>query len=154
MSKIKLLTIAVIGLLIMNLATVTFLLFRTPQHRADGRLPMEQGGPKNIIINKLKFDKEQVTLYESLIEQHQVAIKMFNDSIKTAKNNLYHLLTEENTASKDSAVAKLGFLQKQIELTHYNHFAAIRAICKPNQLQAFNNLTKELARYFAPLKKD
>lgn len=154
MSKIKLLTIAVIGLLIVNLATVAFLLLRKPFQHPEGRPPMEQAGPKNIIIDKLHFDKEQVAQYESLIEQHQAKIKSLNDSINIAKNELYSTLTSENFTGKDSLIERLGLLQKQVELTHYNHFASILAICKPDQIEAFNNLTKELAGFFAPVKKE
>ena len=154
MSKIKLLTIAVIGLLIVNLATVAFLLLRKPFQHPEGRPPMEQAGPKNIIIDKLHFDKEQVAQYESLIEQHQAKIKSLNDSINIAKNELYSTLTSENFTGKDSLIDRLGLLQRQVELTHYDHFAAIKKLCKPDQIEAFNNLTKELAGFFAPVKKE
>ncbi len=122
-------------------------------HRPKGKPPMEQAGPKNIIIDRLHFDKEQTAQYEQLIEQHQSAIRTLNDSIKIAKNNLYQSLTDENTAGKDSLIAKLSLLQRKIELTHYDHFASIRTLCKPDQLEAFNNLTKELARFFGHKKK-
>jgi protein CpxP len=154
MSKLKLLTIAVIGLLVVNLAMVAFFVLNRPSQRPEGRLPMEQDGPKNIIIEKLHFDKEQSAQYESLIEQHQVIIKSLNDSIKDAKNELYSSLTNQNFTGKDSLIAKLGLLQRQIELTHYEHFAAIKKLCKPNQLDDYTALTKELSRFFAPVKKD
>lgn len=154
MSKIKLLAIAVVGLLIVNLATVAFLLLRKPFQHPEGRPPVEQAGPKNIIVDKLHFDEEQVAQYEALIEQHQEKIKSLNDSINIAKNELYSTLTRDNFIGKDSLIDRLGFLQRQVELTHYDHFASIRAICKPDQLEAFNNLTKELAGFFAPVKKE
>ena len=154
MSKIKLLTIAVIGLMIVNLGMVAFLLLRKPPHPMEGRPPMEQDGPKKIIIDKLHFDKEQAAQYEELINQHQVAIKALNDSIKDAKNELYSSLTNENFSGKDSLIAKLGLLQKQVELTHYDHFAAIKKLCKPDQLEDYTSLTKEISRFFTPPKKE
>lgn len=162
MSKIKLLSIAVIGLLAINIAVVAFLLLKQPPHPRDGHQglgkegmpPMEHTGPKNIIIDKLHFDKEQAAQYESLIEQHQIIMKSLNDSIKNAKNDLYLSLTSENAASKDSLIAKLGLLQRQVELTHYDHFADIKKLCKPDQLENYAALTKELARFFAPQKNN
>ena len=153
MSKIKLLTLAVVGLMIVNLAMIAFLLLRKPLQHPEGRQPMEQAGPKNIIINKLHFDKAQTAKYEVLIEQHQAKIKSLNDSIYNAKNELYSTLTNENVTGKYSVIDRLGLLQKQVELTHYDHFAVIRALCNPQQLEAFNKLTKELAGFFAPVKK-
>lgn len=154
MSKIKLLTIAVIGLLLVNLGFVAFLFFKKPPHKPKGRPPMGQAGPKKIIIDRLDFDKEQVAQYDQLIKEHQVAIKSLEDSIKYAKNDLYRSLTDENNTGKDSLIANLGLLQRQIELTHYQHFESIKKICHPDQLTYFNELTKELARFFAPGKKD
>ena len=162
MSKIKLLTIAVIGLLLINIAIVSFLMFRKPPPSLAGRPPMGQDGQpplqqdrlKNIIINKLHFDKEQAAQYEKLIVQHQAIIKSLNDSIKDAKNDLYSSLTDVTFTGKDSLIAKLGLLQRQVELTHYEHFAAIKTLCKPDQLENYASLTKELARFFAPPKKE
>ncbi len=154
MSKLKLLTIAVIGLLIINLCVVAFLLLRKPPHRPDGKPPMTQTGPKKIIIERLHFDREQSAQYEGLIEKHQAVIKSLNDSIKIAKNDLYSSLTNENFTGKDSLIVSLGLLQRKVEMTHYDHFASIRNLCKPEQIEDFKKLTKELARFFAPGRKD
>jgi periplasmic protein CpxP/Spy len=154
MSKIKLLIAAVAGLLLVNLGLVTFLFFRKPPYPAQGRGRMEKEGPKKFIIEKLHFDKEQTAQYEALITAHQVSIKSLRGSISTEKNNLYQLLAGENAAGRDSLITLLGSLQQQIELAHYKHFDAIKKLCRPDQLNDFNKLTKELADYFAPAKKD
>ena len=162
MSKIKLLSIAVIGLFIINIAVVGFLMFRkpptppggTPPMGQEGRPPGQNEGPKKVIIEILHFDKEQAAQYEILIEQHQTIIKSLNDSIKDVKNELYSSLNKENFTGKDSLIAKLGLLQRRIELTHYEHFAAIKKLCKPEQLENYASLTKELARFFAPGKNN
>ena len=114
---------------------------------------MGQEGPKRIIIERLHFDKDQVAEYEKLIDEHQSSIRSADDSIRIVKNGLYQTLNNENFAGKDSLVARLGVLQNQIEGVHYNHFAQLKKLCKPGQLNAFNDLTKDLARFFAPGKK-
>ena len=162
MSKIKLLTIAAIGLLLVNIGIVAFLLMkkqpvpprgRPPMGQHDGP-PMKKDGPKKIIAERLHFDKEQVAAYDKLIAEHQVAVKTLDDSIMLSKNNLYQSLQSETFAGKDSLVNRLGALQKQVELIHYEHFAAIKNLCKPDQLKNFNKLTNELSRFFAAGKKD
>lgn len=161
MSKIKLLSIAVIGLLLVNIAIVSFLMFRKspplpggrPPMAQEGRPPEQSYGPKKIIIEKLDFDKEQAAQYEILIKQHQLLIASLNDSIKDAKNDLYSSLTDETFTGKDSLIAKLGLLQRKVEITHYDHFAAIKKLCRPDQLENYASLTKELAKFFAPPKK-
>ena len=155
MSKIKLLTVAVIGLLIINLGMVAFLFFRKPPPPPGGnKPPLEKQEPKYVIIDRLHFSKEQVAKYEALIQEHQSAIKKKRDEIKTAKDNLYRTLADENFAGKDSLIEQLAILQKQIEQVHYDHFAAIRKLCTPDQVSDFNKLTNDLARFFAPGKKE
>ena len=115
---------------------------------------MEKQEPKYVIIDRLHFSKEQVAKYEVLIQEHQSAIKKMGDEIKTAKNNLYRTLADENFEGKDSLIEQLVILQKQIEQVHYDHFAAIRKLCTPDQVSDFNKLTNDLARFFAPGKKE
>jgi periplasmic protein CpxP/Spy len=154
MSKIKLLTIAVIGLLAINIAVLGFLLLRKPPMPPNG-IPQaeEKKGPKQIIIDKLQFDKEQVTLYESLIVEHRESVKALKDSISDTKNNLYQTLKTKTFASKDSLINLLSALQKRIESVHYEHFAQIKKLCKPQQMEDFKKLTSELALYFTTEKK-
>lgn len=153
MSKIKLLTIAVIGLLIINVGIIGFLLCRKPPHPPGGRPPISQEGPKKIIIERLHFDKEQIVSYEKLIAEHQEMMKSMNDSIRRAKNDLYRTLSFENFTRKDSLINHLNDLQEKVEQINYEHFVALKNLCKTNQLGDYNDLTKELARFFAVNKK-
>lgn len=162
MSKIKLLSIAVIGLLVINLCMVSFLLMKRPPFHPErkppmgqhGRPPMKEDGPKKIIAEHLHFDKQQVVDYDKLIASHLSSVKALDDSIRITKNNLYQTLISTNFEDKDLLIVRLGTFQKQIEEIHYNHFADLKELCKPNQIEDYNKLTKELARFFAPGKKD
>ncbi len=154
MSKLKLLSIGVIGLLVINMGIVAFLFMKKPPHPPEGRHPKAQEGPKNMIIERLHFDKEQVEQYEKLIDDHQSSIRTTDDSIRMVKNELYQTLNNERFTGKDSLLARLNILQKQIEGIHYDHFSQLKKLCKPGQLNAFNDLTKDLARFFAPAKRE
>jgi hypothetical protein len=155
MTKTRLLTIAVIGLLLVNLGILAFLFFRQPAHPpmgGPGRSGPGGEGPKKIIIERLHFDTEQAAQYEKLIVAHRKQISELGDQIRETKNSLYSTLSSTTQLNKDSLETRLGEIQKQIESTHYNHFADIKKLCKPDQLKDFNALTKELARFFAPGK--
>jgi periplasmic protein CpxP/Spy len=154
MSKIKLLSVAVIGLLAINIAVVGFLLLRKPPMPPKGMHQAEEKkGPKQIIIDKLHFDKDQVVAYEALIVVHRESVKELKDSISDTKNNLYQSLKTETFADKDSLINLLSALQTRIETIHYEHFAQIKNLCKPEQMGDFNKLTNELAFYFTTEKK-
>ncbi len=155
MTKTKLLSIAVIGLLLLNIAMVAFLYFskgtKRPGSKGDmqkGGLEMQKEGPRNLIIERLHFTDAQTVQYDSLISVHKKSIANLDDSIRLAKNELYHSLAENNSGDRDNLIAKLGLLQRKIELTHYNHFADIRKICKPAQYDDYTSLTNDLAEFF------
>ena len=150
MSKIKLLSIAVLGLLIINIGILLFLFLRKPVHPPGDRPIQGKGATKNIIIELLNFDKEQVVQYEKLINLHQQSVKELDGQIRETKNQLYSTLASDAVISKDSLENKLGELQKQIEVVHYNHFSEIKRLCKPEQIEKFNSLSHELAKLFAP----
>lgn len=154
MSKLKLLSVAVIALLLINVAIVGFLLFRKPPHLPEGRPPTAQAGPRQIIIDRLNLNAEQVGAYDKLINAHQVLINQLEDSVRVLKNDLYQTLNDESFAGKDSLIIRLGEIQEQIELTNYNHFGALKKLCRPDQLDKFNKLTNDLAGFFATKKND
>ncbi len=153
MNKLKLLSVAVVGLLLLNLALIIFLFLNKPTHlHLPIHPPEQQEGPKNIIIEQLHFNSEQITTYENLINEHQHQIKELDKLIREAKNNLYQEFNFEASTKKDSLIQLLSSYQSQIEDVHYNHFLAIKKLCKPEQLAAFEKLTKNLAYYFRPNK--
>ena len=149
MSKIKLLTIAVIGLFLLNAGIITFMFLRNPPRPGAGRAPMHKEAPREVIIQMLHFDKEQADQYKQLIDQHQSSIRDLDDKIAETKNALYQTLSTENSIAKDSLLLTLADLQKQVESVHYAHFMDIKKICRPDQLRDFDKLTKDLSRLFS-----
>jgi hypothetical protein len=150
MEKTKLLTIAVIGLLLINLATLCFLFLNGPK----GHRPSHEGKPmpKELIIEKLHFDANQQKEYDKLIQWHHGQITKLDDNIRQTKNELYSQLnqTEVNIKAKDSLIMLLNSYQKQVEETHFKHFEDIKKLCHKDQMGDFGELTEELGRIFAP----
>lgn len=144
MNKTKLLSIAVILLLIANLVLAGFMYFGRHQ-RPDGT------GPRNIIIQKLNFDESQVKEYDKLIEEHRTEIRKSEQEIKDLKNKLYTtLINESENNSKDSLINELSKVQLKIENIHYKHFEDIKKLCNKEQQQAFENFTREIVTLFSP----
>ncbi|MFY8036113.1 MAG: hypothetical protein ACOVMQ_03040 [Cyclobacteriaceae bacterium] len=148
MSREKLLTLAVISLLLINACTIGFFFFAKPPHGPGGPPPFGRMEPKNQIVESLHFDQQQITDYENLISQHRQTIRELNDRMLEAKSSLYQSLAGGNGAMKDSLINTLGSLQMQIETTHYNHFKDIKALCRPDQLAYFDKLSENLANFF------
>lgn len=150
MEKTKLLTITIIGLFLINLATLGFLFLNGPK---PGGMPHEgRPLPKEIIIDKLHFDANQQKEYEKLIHWHRGKIDELDSAIRETKNELYSILGEEKTDNnvKTRLITRLNQYQKQVEETHFKHFEDIKKLCKPEQKEEFEALTEELSRIFAP----
>jgi periplasmic protein CpxP/Spy len=151
MDKSKLLTITVIGLLLINIATLGFLFIKSPKgHQPPGH----RNDKKEIIITKLHFDVHQQKEYKKLIQWHRGEIERNDNEIRDTKTALYHLLSENEIDSKrkDSLMLQLNKLQMQIETAHFKHFEDIKKLCSKDQLEDFNELTHELGRIFSPNK--
>ena len=146
MSKTRFLTIAVIALVLLNLATIAFFTLKRPPR------PMPEG-PKKVIIERLHFDALQVAAYDNLIVQHQQDIKAKEDEMGVKKKALFEQLRSDDLSKKDSIIAAIGLAQQQIETIHFQHFSELKKLCKGEQIQAFYDLSSDLAKYFAPAPK-
>jgi hypothetical protein len=147
MDKIKLLTYAVIGLLLLNVGIICFLFLLRPN-----RTPEENHGrPKEIIAEKLHFDAKQIEKYESIIPIYKDKIDSLDAINREIKSELYSQLKLPvvNTVVKDSLITLFLTNQKRIEEAHFKHFQDIKSICKATQLQDFNTLTQELGKMFS-----
>ncbi|MCB0706439.1 MAG: periplasmic heavy metal sensor [Saprospiraceae bacterium] len=139
MSKIKLLTIAVVALALLNILLVTALIIGAP--------PRPEG-PKQLIIDMLHLDADQIAEYDVLIQQHQKQVAEKEQIILDIKKELYAQLRQDSYPKKDSLLTQLGQTQLAIEQIHFKHFSNLKAICRPDQLESFNELSKELIRLF------
>lgn len=153
MEKTKFLTYTVLVLLLLNLLTIGFLFFnhRNILEKKDSFIGNDRPKPKEIIIERLHFDKQQIAAYDITIKEHQQSIRNLDDSIRTLKNELYKELAkpEVNEKTKITLIEALANCQKKIETTHFNHFQDIKKCCKKEQLEEFNSLTEELSRIFS-----
>ena len=135
--------ILIISLLLVSNFVLLYFVLQKPSRGFD------PDRPKNIIIEKLHFDENQTNAYQKLIEKHRKDIKENNDKILMLKKELYsNLKLNNSTEEMDSITTQIGIIQKQIEEIHYNHFLEIKALCKPEQLTYFDDLSEELIEVF------
>jgi len=155
MNRTKLLTIAVIGLLLLNAGTLGMLLLRGPGHHPHGDMPPPPPrgeGPKHIIMERLHFDDAQRKQYEALIDDHRKRSDELHEASRNLHKELYSLLAAD-TADKARASALILLIadnQKITDHLNFEHFQQIKAICRPEQLSDFKELSKELSELFGP----
>jgi protein CpxP len=147
MKKTNFLKLTLIGLLLLNLSTLSFIFFK--YNKSDEN--RKSNKPDQLIINKLAFNKEQENIYKKLIQNHRQQINIIQETILNYKNNLYTKL-KNNSSSKtqtDSLISKINEQQKNIELINYNHFLDIKGICSQKQIPAYDELVNELTLIFS-----
>lgn len=145
MTKQRLLAIALAVLLVLNGISVALLL------RRNGPPPPPRGDrPKTIVIERLGFDADQVKRYEELIARHRSIVDAKNRELLQAQQALFADLRMPDPAHRDSLAALIGRLQAEVQRAHYDHFAQVRALCRPDQLPRFDALTLDLSHIFQP----
>lgn len=148
MTKVRLLTWAVIALVALNVALVIGLVVGKPGHPPRRGHGGEAKRPKNVIIDKLGFDEGQVGQYEALIESHQDKVFALDDEIAAVKEELYVTLNNEGQAGSEALLVEISNKLSEIERIHFHHFIDIRALCREDQLGKFKDLTSELSGLF------
>jgi periplasmic protein CpxP/Spy len=153
MSRIKLLTIAVLGLLLINIGTLGVLIMRKPPRPPHGEMPPPSGeGPKRLIIERLHFDDAQVKQYELFIDEHRKKTNELHDASREMHDQLFSLLKNDpvDKTKADSIIQQIADNQKAVDNLNFDHFQKIKSICKGDQIKDFNELAEELAELFAP----
>jgi hypothetical protein len=145
MSKTKFLTGAVVILVLLNGAMLS-MLWKRPA-------PPHLKGPRNIIIERLHFDKEQVAAYDKLVEKHRADIRQKDSEMAAARQAIYHQLQEDDFSEKDSLLAQVGRLQMEVEEIHLAHFQDIKGLCREEQVEDFRKLSTDLGRLFGKPKQ-
>lgn len=137
MSKVKWLTVAVTVLICLNIGLLTFGHFGGPGH----------DGPKKIVIERLHLDKAQVEGYYKLIEAHQASLAAKEEEMNAARKALYATLAKTNS-DPGPLFERVAEIQVDIERIHVGHFAAIKGLCRPDQLNDYNALANDLSNVF------
>lgn len=144
MNKNTFKTALIICLALSNILLAIFI-FSKPR---DGRPDPDR--PKRMVIEKLHFDEQQVAEYQVLIDEHRRQIRELDQQIIALKNELYsHLTEQDNKAISDSLTTEIAKVQQRIEQVHFGHFTDIKKLCKDNQKDDFEALSKELTKIFA-----
>jgi len=130
-------------LLILNLATLLYVLGKLPNH--DVR-PME--GRPFMLLKKLNLSDENFSKVEEFARLHHQKILELN---RLEQGIIYLALTEnENLSEYDNQISKIE--NQKIEVTR-NHFRDIEKLLDNSQKEAFISIKKDLVRSLFRSKK-
>ena len=149
MERNKLFIIAIVILVLLNISTLSYLFFSQHNHPPFGKAPHE-GGPKKMIIERLRFSKDQENKFELLVQEHRNAVDSLNRISFELQNNYYDLLKHKsfNSSTLDSLSNQIGLNQEAIVFNNFKHFEKIKFICDDEQKNKFNALIDDILRDF------
>jgi len=159
MKKETLLTIAVLILIVLNVALLV--VFNVNQGRPPfspplpmRNMPPDNGpGPGKVIVERLKLDKSQRNEFLKLKQKHLEKVQAIQEKSRRLHDELFDLLKEPqiDTVREQSIIDSLGNNRKELERAIIDHFAAIKALCKTDeQKELFNEFIGELGKMIGP----
>ena len=96
----------------------------------------KKSGPRNMIIEALHFDYEQIREYDLLIKDHRFLMRK-------GKSELYNFRKSYFLSDSDSALSLLSNSYSNLENINKNHINEIMEICTASQKENFRIIIKE-----------
>jgi protein CpxP len=144
--KSRILVIMITLLVILNLATLSFLWINRSPH------PERRGGdaPAQYLIEQVGLTPDQQAAYRVLIRDHQGRMHSIHDSIRFHKIQLFRNLQGIDSTAAKVESATIGRFQETLEMNTFNHFLKVRALCSPVQAIKFDKVIDDVLRMMAP----
>lgn len=144
MKNTRILSIAVVLLLLTNIVLIAFML--TDKKREGGKRPPDRTEPSALMVKELNMTEQQQKDYKQLKEEHFKNVKPLFDSVKAAKSAFFALVKKADVT--DSLVAALSnqVCAKQAELDKVTlaHFRQVRNIFTTEQQPKFDSLVQKM----------
>lgn len=164
MQKDRFLILVIIILFILNLFTLGYVLFELKpppppemldrEHDRRGPDKREQNRPDELIINKLKFNNDQIKKFEDLKKEHRNRVDSIQFNSRKLHDEYFGLLKNPvvDTAKASVLLEQISLNQKMLDRATFSHFEKLRGICDNEQKELFNRFIDEIAGSFKPPK--
>lgn len=132
-------------LIVLNITLIMFVFFRHPPHEnpyCDGEGRRERG---QFLVTTLRFDADQEAAFDKLREEHHFIVEPIQEKIMKNKTHFFASVKDEKADSVaiDSLSKVITELYRMVDVATFYHFKKIRAICKPEQQERFDELVEE-----------
>ena len=141
MNKIKLLSLLVGLLVLLNVIVLCFFLF-SKQHRGPINGHHIPDRPGNDIKESFGFNDNQADLFEISKGKHVEESKSLSKELKDA--SLAYYKHSASIEIKDSLYANVESITQKIYVANDTHFNEVRNICTPDQLPQMDEFIKGL----------
>ena len=146
MNRNKLLLFIIALLLVSNLVLAFFLVSRKP-----GRPEMRSRNERmqymhNLLQKEVGFSAAQLQQFDSLRTKHMSVMQPLMDSLRLAKEQLFSKVPSATDSSEQTAVARIGIFQSNIDRQMLNHLREVRQLCTNEQQPAYDSAVQKITR--------
>jgi len=144
MKNNKVLSIAVVLLLLTNIALIAFML--TNKKKYGGRRPSHHTEPSEIMIRELNMTAQQQQDFKQLKEEHFKNVRPLFDSVRAAKTAFFALVKKADVNDSLVNVYSNRVCEKQAGLDKITltHFRQVRNIFTTEQQPRFDSLVQKM----------
>lgn len=143
-SNNKILSVAVVLLIIVNIALVIFMI------KGKGRPGERKGGePFEMMVKELNMTDQQQKDFKVQKEEHFKSIRPLFDSLRRAKTSLFSLikLPEASDSLVDLYTRKISEQQSTIDKLTYAHFKKVRSLFTAEQQPKFDEFVLKMMQH-------
>jgi Spy/CpxP family protein refolding chaperone len=145
-------------LLLTNIATLSIYWLKKPNHDdGPGRNPGEREKRMGqFMVDQMKFDAAQEAAYWKMRDSMMSIQKPVMDSIRSSKKRFFDLLNQPDASDSVLIIRsnEIADLQKKLDIATFRHFQKVRSICRPDQLQKFDTVIKEIVNRMTPFRRN
>ena len=149
----KILAIAVVLLLLVNIAMVIFIV--------KGKKPYDSrrnkgGNPVEMMDKELNMTEQQKSDAKKLREEHFTKIKPLFDSIRAAKSAFFSLIKDPNVNDSMLSIYSKRITEKQaaVDKLTFAHFRSVRALLNPEQQVKYDEFVQKMVQRSGGRRKD
>ncbi len=144
-SNNKILSIAVVSLLLINIALV-ILMVKGKDHQSEGKRSGGKGDPFEVMAKELKMSAEQKKSHQQFRDDFFKTVKPLWDSVRSAKSAFFELV--KDSAVNDSVLnvhnKRISDIQLSVDKITFEHFRRVRALYSGEQQIKYDELVQKM----------
>ncbi len=140
----RILSIAVVLLLITNIALVTMMMMG--KNKGGKRGPGNRNEPSQMMVKELNMTEQQQKDFKQLKEEHFKNTRPLFDSLRAAKTAFFDFVKEENVSDSvlNSYSLQIAERQTALDKITFAHFKKVRGLFTPEQQPKFDAFIQKM----------
>lgn len=152
--KNKLFSRIIVLLVLLNLLTIVFFIWKTYFHHEPLLFPKNEEfkDVSGILQRELQLSPQQVTQFNNIRERFFEKEVVLKEIIKAEKDSMNVAMFNKVTDDEliQSLALKISKNEYQMELLRYKQAKELKSVCSPKQQEEFEHLVIEIRDYFRP----